>query len=258
LVNLKVNGIEFAYKDKNVLNRLNLELHRGQYISLIGPNGSGKSTFLKVINRILKPQQGEVLLNDDNINNYNRLNLAQKIAYVPQTEVSVLSTTVFDIILSGRKPYFNWKVRNKDYKIVLDMIEKLGLEEIADQDINALSGGQRQKVIIGRALVQEADIMLLDEPISNLDLKHQLEILELLKEESGKGLSVIMAIHDLSLVSRYSDKIVILKNGEIFASGDQKVINKENIESVYGVKVNIKNYQGNILIVPERKNNRSA
>jgi len=257
LVNLRINGIEFAYNEKKIIKDLGFELFSGQFISLIGPNGSGKSTLLKIINRILKPQEGEVLINGNNIKRINRIDLARIMAYVPQSEGPLFSTTVFDTILSGRRPYFNWRVREEDYKIVLEIINRLGLKEIAGEDINAISGGQRQKVIIARALAQKPQIMLLDEPVSNLDLKHQVDILELLKEESEKGLSIIMAIHDLSLVSRYSDRIIILKEGEVFASGDQRVINKENIESVYKVRVNIVNYQGNLLIIPEGKGKRN-
>jgi iron complex transport system ATP-binding protein len=250
-VRLKVSDLDFSYSDKQVLKNVSLELYSGEILGIIGPNGSGKSTFLKCINRILQPQTGEILLKGNRINNFSRKELARNIGYVPQSDNRKFPSTVFDTILMGRKPYINWKPKPKDLNIVTGIIDMLELDDIAMRDVNELSGGQRQKVMIGRALAQEPEIMLLDEPTSDLDLKHQLETLNVIEEQAKQGISAIIAIHDLSLAARYSDKVVMLRDGEIFTAGGVEVLTPENIEAVYGVKVSVREHFGRTLVVPE-------
>jgi iron complex transport system ATP-binding protein len=250
-VKLEIRGIQFAYNSKPVLNDIYFEVLDREVVGIIGPNGSGKSTLLKCINKILKPQVGTILLEEIEIDKIDRNDLAKKIGYVPQSESSKFPITVFDAILMGRKPYLNWRPSSQDLDKVAEMIEMLNLDEFAMRDIGAISGGQRQKVIMARALVQEPEALLLDEPTSNLDLRHQLEVLNIVRKQVVNGINVIVSIHDLNLAARYCDKLIMIKDGTIFAAGGPEILNSENIETVFGVKVSIINDSGRIVIIPE-------
>ncbi len=251
---LEINNIKFSYNSTPVLDHVTLKLGCGEVLAVVGPNGSGKSTLLKCIDQILKPQHGAIMINDKCIKDYKKEDIAKKLGYVPQGNGSSFPTTVFDTILLGRKPHIRWGPTTKDLKIVSKIIDTLHLEDFVLRDINELSGGQRQKVIIGRALAQEPSILLLDEPTANLDLKHQLEVLKLVREQTSHGVSAIIAIHDLNLALRYSDKIVMLDKGKVFAAGGLEVLTPENIESVYDVKVRVIKDSGRILVIPEESN----
>jgi iron complex transport system ATP-binding protein len=251
-VKLEIDGVHFNYQSQSVLEDVNFRLDYGEVLALIGPNGSGKSTLLKCINRILKPQVGSILINGDLTTGYHQQELAQCVGYVPQEESKSFPTTVFETIMMGRKPYINFKAQDEDLEIVAEIIEELGLEDIAQRNINQLSGGQQQKLLVGRALAQQPEVLLLDEPTSNLDLKHQLEILNLIQAQIKDNISSVLALHDLSLAARYSDKIIILKDGKIFAAGGLEVLTPENLEAVYEVEVSVADVGGRKIIIPER------
>jgi len=243
-VRLKIQKLNFRYNGRLILKDINLELGKGEIVSLVGPNGSGKTTLLRCIMRIITPESGYILINGERINEIKRRELAKRMAYVPQSEPVNFPTTVFDTVLMGRKPYLNWSPSDRDFRVVSDVLYLLELEEFALRDLDELSGGEKQKVLIARAIVQEPEIILLDEPTGNLDLKHQLEVLDIVKDlAKEKEISVIMAMHDLNLAPRYSDKIVMLKNGKIFSIGrPEQVITSENIRLVYGVEAVIYNH----------------
>jgi len=221
---------------------------------VVGPNGAGKSTLIRCIDRILKPQHGTILLDGQNINDMRQMELARKIGYIPQTTAQAFPATVFDTVLMGRRPHLGWRSCEKDTEKVLDMLQMLNIEEFAMRDINELSGGQRQKVFIARALTQEPDVLLLDEPTSNLDIRHQLEVMDIIMNiVRDKGITAITAIHDLNLASRYANRMVMLSNGKIFSAGDPvSTLTAENIEHVYGVEVKVSNHDGHPYIVPIR------
>lgn len=246
-----VNNLSFAYNGIPVIRDFNLHFKSGELISIVGPNGSGKSTMLKCMNGILCPQEGSILLDDQNISNFRAGQLAKKMAYVPQSESGTFPATVFDTVLLGRKPHIQWSPGKRDIDVTAEVIEKLNLSDIALKSINKLSGGQRQRVFIARALAQEPEILLLDEPTANLDLKHQLEVLKILKQLSQQGITVVIAIHDLNLALQYSDKFVLLKDGEIFAEGGKEIISNENIEQLYDIKVKILKDDGQFFIIPK-------
>ena len=248
---IKVDGLYFRYDSKPGLRDVSLELRHGDILGIVGPNGSGKSTLIKCLDRILRPQAGSILIDGEEINRMDRDELAKKLGYVPQGENSKFPITVFDAILMGRRPYLNWRPSAHDLEKVSDVICQLGLEEIAMREIGAISGGQRQKVLIARALAQEAEVILYDEPTSNLDLRHQLEVLNMIKEQAENGITAVVAIHDLNLAARYCDKFVMLNKGGIYAAGRLEVLHPENIEPVYKVKVSAINNSGNMVIVPE-------
>ena len=248
---LKIENIEFAYNGKNVLNKISTVIEEGDFIALVGPNGSGKSTFIKCLNRILTPQKGSIYLDGRDVNDISFRDLAKELAYVPQNEQKTMGLTVFDYILTGRKPYIHWKPSEKDIQQAAEVIKTLHLEDIAMKDINKLSGGQKQMICIARAITQEPRVLLLDEPTSNLDIRHQMEIMDILKKFSEKGISIIIAIHDINIALRYANKFIMLKNNLIFREGNKDIINKENIEELYHVKVNLFQDGDKTYVVPD-------
>jgi len=240
---LTINKLSFNYVGVQVLKDLNLEVDLGEMLCIVGPNGSGKSTLLKCINRILKTAQNTVLIDGQDASKLNLKELSKVMGYVPQSSTSTFPFTVFDVVLMGRKPYIHWNLSERDTEIVAEMLDFLGISNLAMRHYNELSGGEQQKVIIARALAQQPQILLLDEPTSSLDIKHQLEILCILKSLARtEERSVIVAMHDLNLASRFSDRMLMLKQGQIFAAGTPTcVLTEENIESVYGIKAQVTN-----------------
>jgi len=251
-VRLRVRDVEFSYASIPVIKDICLEVAESEILGIVGPNGAGKSTLIRCIDRILAPQKGTVLLDGKDIKKLNRMEIARKMGYVPQSASQIFSTTVFDTVLMGRRPHLSWRSNEKDIGKVLEVLQMLKIEDLAMRDINELSGGQKQKVFIARALAQEPDVLLLDEPTSNLDIKHQLEVMEIIKNiVRDKGISAVIAIHDLNLAARYSDRIVMMDNGRIFAAGNpSSVLTQDNIKLVYGVEVIVSNHNGTPYIIP--------
>lgn len=249
---INIEDLEFSYSNKATLKNMNLKVNKGEFLSIIGPNGSGKSTFLKCMNRILNPKCGTIFVDEYDLHKLHREDIAKSIGYVPQAEKGSFPVTVFDTVLMGRKPYIKWIPSSKDMELVSEVIEMLGLTEFSMKNINELSGGQRQKVIIARALAQHPKVLLLDEPTSSLDLKHQLEVLDITREQADRGVTVVMVLHDLNMAARYSDKILMMKDGEIFNGGGIEILTCENIEPVYGVGVDVRHESDQIWIMPKK------
>lgn len=247
---LTVKGITFQYPNHPVLEDVDFTIERGQLVTVLGTNGTGKSTLLKCINRILKPLAGTVMIGKHEISTLSRNELAQRIGYVDQQR-SGSRMTVFNAVLLGRKPYLKWSVTKEDMAIAASVLEKLGLASHALRYLDELSGGELQKVVIARALAQEPDVFLLDEPTSSLDLKNQLEVLNLIRQISkDQGITAVVAIHDLNLALRFADKYILLKDKKIFAAGGPEIMTPENIESVYSVPVAITSHNGTHVVVP--------
>ncbi len=246
---IKAQNLRFAYNSKEILKGVDFEIKKGEMFFIVGPNGSGKSTLLKCLNGILKPK-GAVFIGKDELCKLSKNEVARIMGYVPQrSEVNYL--TVFDTILLGRKPHMKWGISEKDVEVVNKVIDMLGLNELAFRRLTQLSGGELQKVIIARALAQEPKIILLDEPTNNLDLKNQIEVMRILEKiVKEHGISAIITMHDLNVASLYADTIVMLKNGKIVVKGGVDVLNPENIEKVYDVKVSVVNLNGKPLIIP--------
>lgn len=249
---ITVENLFFSYSDKAVLKNINLSLDSSEILCIVGPNGCGKSTLIKCINSILCPQKGKIKLNKSNIKDLQQKEIARCLGYVPQGTEQVYTTTVIDAVLLGRRPHSSWRSSAKDIDIVINVLTMMGLDDIALQEYSHLSGGQRQRVLIARALAQQPKSLLLDEPTSALDIAYQLEVMDILKERvKDYRISVIMVIHDLNLAARYADKVVLLKEGEVYSTGTPKdVFTAENIATVYGVKVAISDQYGKVAIVP--------
>ena len=259
MVNITIKSLTFGYNGSMILDNLNLVVEDSEVLGLVGPNGSGKTTLIKCIDKILKPK-GSILIDGKDIDTVSRTELAKRLGYVPQSSSTPLATTVFDTVLMGRRPHISWRVSDSDLDKVADILGLLHLENLAMRDFSQLSGGQKQKVLIARALAQEPEVLLLDEPTSSLDMKHQLEVMEtissLVKE---KKISAVMALHDLNLASMFVDKLAILKGGKIYAAGEPiDLLNAKNIRDVYGVEAVVMNNLDRPYIVPLRSLNEGV
>lgn len=256
MVKISIKDLTFSYKSNKILDDLNISVDGSEIVSLVGPNGSGKTTLIKCIDRILKPR-GSILLEGREVQEMKQQEIARQIGYVPQSSATPLATTVFDTVLMGRRPHIGWRVSDFDLDKVSDTLERLNLQDLAMRDFGQLSGGQKQKVLIARALVQEPTVLLLDEPTSNLDMKHQLDVLETISSMvKEKGISAVMAIHDLNLAARFSDKLVMLKKGVVYAAGTPiDLLSEKNISDVYGVEAIVMRSLDKPCIVPLRSIN---
>ncbi|ADB58122.1 ABC transporter ATP-binding protein [Archaeoglobus profundus] len=249
---IRIKGLEFSYDSIQALKNVTIDIYESEIVAIVGPNGSGKSTLLKCIDRILKPQKGVILINGKDVKNFSQIEIARTVGYVPQSVKQFFPATVFEVVLMGRRPYLGWRCSRRDIEKVFEVLRILDIENIAMRDFNELSGGQQQKVLIARALAQEPEILLLDEPTANLDIKHQLEVMEIIRNiVRENGITAVVAIHDLNLASRYADRIVMMKDGKVFAVGDPNdVLTPTNIEKVYGVKVKVIKLDGRLCVIP--------
>jgi iron complex transport system ATP-binding protein len=238
---LKVSNLCFLYDDFEVLKDVSLEVESAQILGIIGPNGSGKTTLLKCINRKLMPRSGIIAIDNIDIHNLSRREIARNIGVVPQISSISFPFFVSDVVLMGRYAYISrfGRETGEDLSIVRHSLELTGTAHLADRYINEISGGEYQRVIIARALAQEPKILLLDEPILHLDINHQIEIMELVRAlAKEKNIAVAVVLHDLNLAGRFTDRLVLLNRGKIYQDGPtDKVLSPENIENIFRVKV---------------------
>lgn len=234
---LSVRDLHYRYGAEEVLRGVDLEVGPGEIVCLVGPNGAGKSTVLKCLNLILKPSRGEVTLDGAPVSGFGRRKLAQAMAYVPQQAGQAMSLPVLEMVGLGRAPHRGLGTAAHDQAVVMDALQRLQLEPLATRQYGELSGGERHRVLIARALAQQGKIMLLDEPTSDLDLRYQLETMTVLRRlASERQVGILVAIHDLALASRFADQVVMLSQGRVFARGPwREVVTPANLEAVYGV-----------------------
>lgn len=236
---IEVNNISFSYGNNQVLKDISFSINKKECIAVLGNNGAGKSTLITCLNRIRTPDTGSVCISGKDIFKMSRNKIAQNISYVAQkTELS--HYTVYDTVLLGRKPYIKWGISDEDLKICDKMLELVGMTSFKLKYINELSGGEVQKVMLARALVQEPNLLLLDEPTSNLDPKNQHEMMKLVRKTAREqNISILIVIHDLNLALRYCDKFLFIKDGFVYNYGDYSTVTEEVLEEVYDIKTKL-------------------
>ncbi len=241
-----IEDLGVSYGEFPVWNHLDLEFEDPGLVCILGPNGVGKSTLLHAINRLQVPSEGRVLIDGDDASKMGRREIARRVAYIPQASDEAFSMSVLDAVLMGRHPVSSFSTKREDLRIAGRCLRMLGIEDLAGRRFDGLSSGQRQKVMIARGLAQEARIVLLDEPTSNLDLRHQLDVMRLMRDIAASESIVIVAVcHDINLAARYADRIVLLSDGRVKADGTpSEVITQENIRDVYGLECDIADVSG--------------
>ncbi|OPX63303.1 MAG: Cobalamin import ATP-binding protein BtuD [Methanomassiliicoccales archaeon PtaB.Bin134] len=236
---LTVKDICFSYREKPVLENIDLEVRKGEIIGILGPNGCGKTTLLKLLNRNLHPRSGRILMEDQDLEDISKRRIARHIAVVPQSNEIRFAFSVRDIVSMGRMPFLDrfQGESSEDMRIVEEAMEKTNIREFADRLINTMSGGERQRVIIARALAQRPEVILLDEPTLHLDINHQFEVLDLVKRLSKEeGLTVIIVSHDLPMVVKYCDRMVLIHDHRVHALGTpEEVLTTENMRTVFNI-----------------------
>ena len=238
---LKAENIYGGYTKEPIIKGVSLQIQQGDFLGILGPNGGGKSTLLRLMSRALNPGEGKVMLSGKDISKINPKEVAKKIAFIPQLTLINFSFTVWEIVLMGRIPHLSrMKTEGKkDFAIAEEALRLTDIAHLKDRMIDTLSAGERQRVIVAKALAQEPTLLFLDEPTSHLDIGHQVQILDLLAELNYKNnLTIVMVLHDLNLASEYCKRIVLLGDGKIFKEGTpQEVLTYQNIESLYNTVV---------------------
>ncbi|MEJ2657280.1 MAG: ABC transporter ATP-binding protein [Desulfobacterales bacterium] len=235
---INVKNLSHSFGEAPVLKNISFQVPTNDFFIVIGPNGSGKTTLMKIISGILRPQNGRLKILNRSIDQYQRRALAQTIAFVPQILSADFPFTVFEMVLMGRSPYLGilGLEEEKDIEIARQAIAFTGMENLAHRKLDQLSGGEQQRVFIARAICQEPDVILLDEPTASLDLAYQVRIMDLmerLKEE--KGVTIVMVSHDVNLAAMYADHLLLLHNGQVLCQGlPDEVLTYKTLEEAYG------------------------
>lgn len=252
MMKLDVDGVVFGYGKSDILKGVSLSLKPSEMLGILGPNGSGKTTMLRCINGILSPRQGSIALDATDIHSMTRSEVAKNIGYVPQNSKNEICTpSVYEVVIMGRRPHVAWQLGKEDKNIAWNAMEEMDVKHLANVSFDSLSSGQCQRVLLARALTQEANILLLDEPTSNLDVKYQIEVMDTIhKIVHKKNLSACAVIHDLDLAMRFCDKAVVLSEGEVVAAGViEDILTPELVKNVFGVDVVVDNVYGRTRVI---------
>ncbi|MFC8131442.1 ABC transporter ATP-binding protein [Streptomyces sp. NPDC057302] len=242
---LSARELTLAYEDREVVHELELAVPDGKVTVIVGPNACGKSTTLRALGRLLKPKSGAVLLDGEALAKLPTKKIAQQIGLLPQTPVAPEAITVADLVARGRQPHQHWwqQWSDEDERAVSEAMERTDVAALAERSVDELSGGQRQRVWIAMAIAQETDILLLDEPTTYLDIAHQVEVLDLVRQlatgahEGERGRTVVVVLHDLNQAARYADHLVAMKAGRIVAEGaPADVVTEDLVREVFGLE----------------------
>ena len=246
VLNIVIDNLVFGYRTFPILKGVNVVFDKSELVSIIGPNGVGKSTLIHCMNKILTPNDNSVIIDGRDVKTINVKELAKSMGYVPYTSSNTFPISVIDTVMMGRHPHSKFGSVDEDMAISYEMLEKLGIEDLAMRSISELSAGQLQKVILAKGLAQQPKVLLLDEPTANLDIKHQLGVTKLLHQICREtGMTVIMICHDLNIAAKYSDRMLMMSEGKIYAAGTpEEILTRENIRHVYGVDCEVINDQG--------------
>lgn len=237
---LRVSGISCRYNSIRALDGIELAVNSGEFLGIIGPNGSGKTTLLKAISNILKPIIGSVLIDDQEVQSMSRMEVARKVAVVPQESQTSFNFTALEIVLMGRNPHMKpfAMETSTDIMIARQSMELTNCLFLENRRINDLSGGEKRRVLIARALVQDPSLLLLDEPTMNLDVANQIELMEMITGLcKDRKITVLSTFHDFNLAARYSNNMVLLERGKIVSLGSpEEVLTRENLQKVFRVR----------------------
>jgi iron complex transport system ATP-binding protein len=255
---IETKNIAFSYAEQPLFEGLTVIVHSGEFVGLVGPNGSGKTTFLNLLTRVLRPSRGEILVDGDEIRSLSARALARKIAVVPQESNIIFPFTVSEVVVMGRAPHLHSMLeRDEDFAIANEAMEMTGVAHLSDRTVTRLSGGERQCVVIARALAQRPGILLLDEPTAFLDIKHQLDIYDILTRlNRERGMTIIAVSHDLNLASHYCERVLVFKQGNLMFDGPPgEAITTETIRNVYGADVLVQKHpdSGRPFVLPVRR-----
>ncbi|MGY3679222.1 ABC transporter ATP-binding protein [Streptomyces sp. TE33382] len=252
---LAARGVTVGYGGRTVIDDLDVAIPPGVITTIIGPNGCGKSTLLRTLTRLLRPARGAVVLDGEDIAGLRTRDVAKKLGLLPQAPVAPEGLTVADLVARGRHPHQSWlrQWSSDDADVVERALEMTGVSELADRPVDSLSGGQRQRVWISMTLAQGTDLLLLDEPTTYLDLAHAVDVLDLVDDLHESGCTVVMVLHDLNLAARYSDNLIVMRDGRILEQGHPRdVITAELLQEAFGLRAEVIDTPvgGGPLIVP--------
>ncbi len=240
---ITVKELNFSYADTKILNDINLDLTSSEFITILGPNGSGKTTLLKNLGKLLEPTEDTIFLNEKDIYHMSFKDIAKEISLLSQENYFDYEFSCYDIVMMGRFVHMNnlKGETEKDIEIVEKSMKYTNTFEFKDRSINELSGGEKQRVALARTIAQDSDIILLDEPITFLDVHHQIEIMKNIKKYANEYHKTIIAVlHDLNFANKFSDKLILLNKGNVMSIGKpSEVLTKENIKEVYGIDVDL-------------------
>jgi len=254
MTSLLLENLFFTYGPHFALEGVSSQWQGGQVVAILGPNGAGKSTLLRGLAGLIPPKSGSIKLNGRDLKSYPWPERAKRISYLPRNDGALPSLPVFEAVLLGRRPQFSWFLSHRDLEETEKAIKTLELEPYQFRPLGELSGGERQKVFLARALAQEAEVILLDEPTSNLDPAYQLLVFEVLRKMADSGRLVVMVLHDLNLANQHADSVLLLAKGRLLAAGPTgQVLTPANLEKAYGVEVLLHSIEGKSYLVPHRR-----
>ena len=249
---MEIKHLSYHYKGyPQVLNDVSFDIEPGKFLAILGNNGVGKSTLLKCFNHILKPDAGEVLLDSQNLLKMSGREVAKQVAFVSQSVPST-QMTVHDVVMLGRRPYMKWGFTPEDHAIVHEAMDRLGLNAMRGRFLGQLSGGEKQKVMLARALAQQPKALLLDEPTSALDIQNQYQVLKIVRDICHKdNMVAVVVIHDLNLALRFCDRFLLLKDGKVYRHGDRSILDSTALKEVYGVDAKVVEIEGRHMVLVE-------
>jgi len=239
---IEINNVCFSF-EQQVLKNININIERGKFYTILGPNGSGKTTLLRILSKSLNMEKGEISIDGKDLTQIKANTLAKEMAVVPQSTEIEFNFSVQDIVLMGRTPHISrfCSESEKDVEIAMTAMKSTNTWELRNKSINTLSGGEKQRVVVARAIAQETEIILLDEPISHLDIHHQIEIMNQLKQlNQNKNITIIAVLHDLNIAAAYGDHMILMHDRGVYKDGvPEEVLTEDIIKKVYGLEVYI-------------------
>lgn len=253
---LTVEKLCYRYHNgPEVLKNVSFQVEKGRFLAILGNNGAGKSTMLKCFNRILTPRSGEISLDGTNLLRLPGRELARRLAFVAQSVPST-QMTVHDTVMLGRRPYMNWGFTERDHEIVHEAMDDLNISPLRGRFLSQLSGGERQKVMLARALAQQPEVLLLDEPTSALDIQNQYQVLQIVQTICREqGITAIVVIHDLNLALRFCDRFLLLRQGEVYRCGGPEVLDRQALKEVYRVNAEVVAVRGRRMVLVDGETN---